>query len=57
MGPMFKDDKFDNVVGSPYNGDDVEWIRASKIAFKADEEGDVQMIRKIDDNGQVVDQT
>ena len=54
---MFKDDKFDNVVGSPYNGDDVEWIRASKIAFKADEEGDVQMIRKIDDNGQVVDQT
>jgi len=40
-GEMFKDNDFNRDIDSSKNEEDVEWIRASKIAFKADEEGDV----------------
>ena len=57
QGEMFKDSVFNKDLDSSKNEEDVEWIRASKIAFKADEEGDVDMIRRTDEDGNDVDQS
>ena len=54
---MFKDSVFNKDLDTSKNEEDVQWIRASKIAFKADEEGDVDMIRRTDEDGNDVDQS
>ena len=56
-GEKFKDNDFNRDIDSSKNEEDVEWIRASKIAFKADEDGDVQMIRRTDEEGNDIDQS
>jgi hypothetical protein len=56
-GEKFRDNVFKRDLDSSKNEEDVEWIRASKIAFKADEEGDVQMIRRTDEDGNDIDQS